>query len=130
MVRFAHSSTCVITVLSWPCYTVIATWFHERATPTGLAEDEVVRTEELTEGARANGVHGTRLQVPQDGAGDVAPAGGRLDDGIGHLEALQLEALQTVVTLSLLTDDIEDGVDELGTLGVVTLGPVVTGTLR
>ncbi len=47
-----------------------------------------------------------------------------------HLEALQLEALQTVVTLSLLTDDIEDGVDELGTLGVVTLGPVVTGTLR
>merc|ERR1712109_226680 len=39
-----------------------------------------------------------------------------------------LEALEAVTALSLLTDDIEDGVDELSTLGVVTLGPVVTGT--
>ena len=39
-----------------------------------------------------------------------------------------LEALKAVTALSLLTDDIEDGVDELSTLGVVTLGPVVTGT--
>ena len=38
-----------------------------------------------------------------------------------------LEALEAVTALSLLTDDIEDGVDELGTFGVVTLGPVVTG---
>jgi hypothetical protein len=39
-----------------------------------------------------------------------------------------LEALKAVARLSLLTDDIEDGVDELSTLGVVTLGPVVTST--
>jgi hypothetical protein len=39
-----------------------------------------------------------------------------------------LETLQAVAALSLLSDDIEDGVDELSTLGVVTLGPVVTGT--
>jgi proteasome assembly chaperone (PAC2) family protein len=39
-----------------------------------------------------------------------------------------LEALEAVTALSLLTDDVEDGVDELGTFGIVTLGPVVTGT--
>eukprot|EP00043_Microstomoeca_roanoka_P004868 m.52369 g.52369 ORF g.52369 m.52369 type:complete len:506 (-) comp12695_c0_seq1:22-1539(-) len=40
----------------------------------------------------------------------------------------ELETLQAVATLSLLADDIEDGVDELSTLCVVTLGPVVTST--
>ena len=39
-----------------------------------------------------------------------------------------LEALKAVATLSLLSDDIEDGVDELSSLGVVTLSPVVTGS--
>merc|ERR1712036_140371 len=39
-----------------------------------------------------------------------------------------LEALEAVAALSLLADDIEDGVDELSTFGVVALGPVVTGT--
>ena len=43
-------------------------------------------------------------------------------EGVGDLEALE-----AVTALSLLTADIEDGVDELGTFGVVTLGPVVTG---
>ena len=44
-------------------------------------------------------------------------------EGVGDLETLE-----AVATLSFLSDDIEDGVDELSTLGVVTLGPVVTGT--
>ena len=35
--------------------------------------------------------------------------------------------LEAIAGLGLLADNIEDGVDELGTLGVVTLGPVVTG---
>ena len=39
-----------------------------------------------------------------------------------------LETLKAVATLSLLSDNIEDGVDELGSLGVMALGPVVTGT--
>ena len=38
-----------------------------------------------------------------------------------------LEALKAVTALSLLTDDIEDGVNELSTFGVMSLGPVVTG---
>ena len=37
----------------------------------------------------------------------------------------QLESLETVASLSLLSDNIEDTVHQLGPLGVVTLGPVV-----
>ena len=48
---------------------------------------------------------------------------GSTTEGVGDLEALK-----AIATLSLLTDDIEDGVNELSTFGVVTLGPVVTGT--
>jgi len=39
-----------------------------------------------------------------------------------------LEALEAIATFSFFSADVEDGVDELGTLGVMTLGPVVTGT--
>merc|ERR1711939_888540 len=48
---------------------------------------------------------------------------GTTTEGVGDLEALE-----AIAALSLLTDDIEDGVDEFSTFGVVTLGPVVTGT--
>ena len=41
----------------------------------------------------------------------------------------ELEALEAVSGLGLLADNVKDGVDELSTLGVVTLGPVVTGTV-
>jgi len=40
----------------------------------------------------------------------------------------QLEALQAVTALSLLADDIEDAVHQLGALCVVALGPVVAGS--
>ena len=36
-----------------------------------------------------------------------------------------LEALEAIAALGLLADDIEDGIDELGTLGVVSFRPVV-----
>jgi len=39
-----------------------------------------------------------------------------------------LESLKTVTSLGLLSDDVEDLVDELGSLSVVTLGPVVTSS--
>ena len=39
-----------------------------------------------------------------------------------------LESLEAIATFSFLSDNIEDGVNELGSLGVVTLGPVVTST--
>merc|ERR1712073_215616 len=40
---------------------------------------------------------------------------GTTTEGVGDLEALE-----AITTLSLLTDDVEDGVDELGTFGIVT----------
>lgn len=43
-------------------------------TGTGLTEDEVVRSEELTEGASSNGVHGSGLEIHEDGSGDIAAA--------------------------------------------------------
>jgi hypothetical protein len=39
-----------------------------------------------------------------------------------------LETLEAVASLGLTADDIDDLVNELGTLSVVTLSPVVTGT--
>jgi len=48
---------------------------------------------------------------------------GTTTEGVGNLEALE-----AIATLSFLTDNIEDGVDKLSTFGVMTLGPVVTGT--
>ena len=48
---------------------------------------------------------------------------GTTTEGVGDLETLE-----AIATFGFLSDDIKDGVNELGTLGVVTLGPVVTGT--
>ena len=35
--------------------------------------------------------------------------------------------MQAITILGLLTNDVEDGVDELGAFGVVTFGPVIAG---
>jgi hypothetical protein len=40
----------------------------------------------------------------------------------------ELEALEVVAAFSLLADSLGDGVDELGALGVVALGPVVSSS--
>jgi hypothetical protein len=45
-------------------------------TSTGLTEDEVVGAEKLAEGAGTDGIHGARLQIDQDGTGNVAVTGG------------------------------------------------------
>jgi len=39
----------------------------------------------------------------------------------------QLESLKAITSLSLLADDVENGINQFGTLGVVTFGPIVTG---
>merc|ERR1712195_122279 len=48
---------------------------------------------------------------------------GTTTEGVGNLESLE-----AIAALSFLADDIEDGVDELGAFGVMSLGPVVSGT--
>ena len=61
---------------------------------SGLAEHEVVGTEELAEGAGANGVHGSRLEVHEDGARHVSSAGRLVEV---YIDALQLEVGVAVV---------------------------------
>jgi len=48
---------------------------------------------------------------------------GTTTQGVGDLESLE-----TVTTFSFFSDDIQDGVDQFSTFGVVALGPVVTST--
>jgi hypothetical protein len=40
----------------------------------------------------------------------------------------ELETLEAIARLGLLADDVKNRVDQLGTLGVVTLGPVITSS--
>jgi len=63
-------------------------------TGTGLTEDEVVRSEELTEGASADGVHGSGLEVHKDGTGNITATGGFVEVDV---DALELEVGVTVV---------------------------------
>jgi len=48
---------------------------------------------------------------------------GTTTEGVGDLETLE-----AIATFSFLSNDVEDGVDQLSTFGVMTLGPVVTGS--
>merc|ERR1712159_599908 len=88
-------------------------------TSTSLAEHEVVGAEKLTEGTSADGVHGTGLEVHEDGTGHVAAAGGLV---VVHVDALQLEVGVAVVgTGGVNTVLIRDNLPELGTNLVTAL---------
>merc|ERR1711998_56556 len=88
-------------------------------TGASLAEHKVVGAEELTEGAGADRVHGTGLEVHEDGAGHVAAAGGLV---VVHVDALQLEVGVTVVgSGGVDTVLVGDNLPELGTNLVTAL---------
>ena len=44
-------------------------------TSTALAKDEVVGTEELTEGTGSNSIHGARFEIDEDSAGNIFVVG-------------------------------------------------------
>jgi hypothetical protein len=44
-------------------------------TSTSLTEDEVVRSKELTERSRADGVHGSWLKIHEDSTWDISTSG-------------------------------------------------------
>jgi hypothetical protein len=62
-----------------------------------LAEDEVVGSEQLTERSSSDGVHGTRLQVHEDGSGHVSSSGGL---SVVTVVSLKLEIRVTMVSTS------------------------------
>jgi len=63
-------------------------------TGTGLAEDEVVGSEELTEGTSSDGVHSTGFKIHKDGSGDVSSTGGFV---VVNIDSLQLKVGVSVV---------------------------------
>ena len=70
-------------------------------TGTRLTKDEVVGSEELTEGASANGVHGSRFKIHKDCAGNVAAACGLV---VVNIDAFNLQfGVATVFTRGINT---------------------------
>ena len=61
---------------------------------TGLSEDEVVRSEQLTERSGSDGVHGSGFQIHQDSSGDVSATSGFI---VVDVDSLELEIRVTVV---------------------------------
>ena len=66
-------------------------------TGTRLSEDEVVRSEELTEGAGSDGVHGAWLEIHKDCAGNVTTTSSLVEVNV---DAFELEVRVTVVGTS------------------------------
>merc|ERR1719310_1267900 len=88
-------------------------------TGTGLTEDEVVWSEELTEWTSADGVHGAWLEIHKDGTWDVTATGGLV---VVDVDSLELEIGVTVVGTSWVnTVLIGDDFPELGTNLVTAL---------
>ena len=80
---------------------------------TALTEDEVVGTEEVAEGTRADGVHGAGLQIDEDRTRNVLV---RADLIVVHVDPLELEVVVALVeTIRLDAVLIRDDLPELGT---------------
>ena len=61
---------------------------------SGLSEDEVIRSEDLSERTGSDRVHGSGFQVDEDSAWNVFPARGLI---VVHVDALQLEVAVAMV---------------------------------
>jgi len=89
------------------------TSFGPVVTSAALAKDKVVRPEEGTKGSRAEGVHGTRLEVDQDGAGDILI---RANFVIIDINSFKLELVGALVdTITFDAMFVGDGLPKLGT---------------
>ena len=88
-------------------------------TSTGLSEDEVVGSEELTEGSSSDGVHGSGFEIHKDSSGDVSSSGGLI---VVDVDSLELEIRVTVVRAGGVDSVlIGDDLPELGTNLVTAL---------
>ena len=80
---------------------------------TGLSEDEVVRSEELTERSCSYGVHGTRLEIHEDCSGYISTSSSFVEVDI---DSLKLEIrVTTVVTDGVNSVLVRNDLPELGT---------------
>ena len=82
-------------------------------TGTGLSEDEVVWSEELSEWASSDGVHGSWFEIHEDGSWDVSSSGGFVEVDV---DSLELEIGVSVVGTGWVnTMLVGDDLPELGT---------------
>lgn len=78
---------------------------------SALAEDKVVGPEQLPEWPRANGVHGSWLQIDKDGARNVFATAGFI---VINVDALQLEfRLPVIGSVRLDSMFVRDDLPEL-----------------
>ena len=88
-------------------------------TGTSLSEDEVVGSEELTEGSGTDGVHGTGFEIHEDGSGNVTSTSGFVEI---YVDSFELEIGVTVVrTGGVNAVFVGDDLPELGTYLVTAL---------
>jgi len=55
-------------------------------TSSGLAEDEVIGSEELSERSSSDGIHGSGFEVHKDGSGDVSASSGFVEIDVDSFE--------------------------------------------
>ena len=80
---------------------------------SGLSEDEVVRSEELTEGSSSDGVHGSWFKIHKDSSGDVSSSSSFV---VVDIDSLELEIGVAVVgTCWVDSVLVGDDLPELGT---------------
>ena len=61
---------------------------------SGLSENEVIRSEELSERSGSHGVHGSGFQVHKDGSGNISSSSGFVEV---HVDSFQLEVRISVI---------------------------------
>ena len=75
-------------------YEIPLTSFRPVVTGTVLSKDKVVGAEEVAERSTADGVHGTGLEIDEDGAGNVLVG---LNLIVVDVDALELEVVVALV---------------------------------
>ena len=73
-------------------FSVVA--FGPVVSSTGLSENEVVRSEELTKRSSTDGVHGARLKIHKDSPGNITSSSSLI---IVHVNSFKLKIRVTVV---------------------------------
>lgn len=88
-------------------------------TSSGLTEDKVVGTEELAEWAGTDRIHGTGLEIDEDGTGDITTTGGFI---VIDVDTLDLEfRVSAIFTGRVYAVLVRNDLPELGTDLVTTL---------
>jgi len=94
---------------------------------TRLAENQVIRAEELTKGARTDGIHGTGLQIDENGARDILITGSLVEV---DLQALELEVGGSIVhAITVKAVLARDGLPERSANLVTTLAGLEVNNL-